>query len=320
MTSDQENGNSQKRWTDENRNGFYDRLSTRPGQFFLPTNHDQAEHAHGKHGSDSWQVATLHFLHSRPVQLTLAALLLLDIVILFIESFLVAEYPPCTTIQRDAISCCPKDAAADSLHRDLAESICEAPLHETTYEAGCDPHKWNSVHQAEHVLFALTMTILGTFFVELCIQIVVLTPCIFFRHIMYALDFFIVTVSIILEAIFTALQDEQLAALFGLIVLGRIWRFLRISHGIAELAAEFSTDRYKELLAYTEELEEKMKEAGMTVRNTPSIRKLHKVSSKDMAVTQYEERLKKRSSSKSESDEEKAGSEEDNGANVEGSG
>jgi len=84
---------------------------------------------------------------------------------------------------------------------------------------------------------------------------IALGPRIFFRQVFYALDYFIVTVSLALEIVFYTIGDEVLASLIGLVILGRIWRFVRIGHGILELAEDMAHERESDLLVYAEELE-----------------------------------------------------------------
>jgi hypothetical protein len=137
----------------------------------------------------------LNFIYQTAVQWTLIALLLLDVLILFTELFLGThvsfvfcftcagiggrlltlfvtdfKYPLCMYVTRDAISCCPVDGAADDhsnirwLADDSHESFCQNPLVETDNTAGCNPHKWETVHNAEEALFIMTLTILSIFF------------------------------------------------------------------------------------------------------------------------------------------------------------
>lgn len=231
----------------------------------IPINEEEAHHVDVVHGEDSWEAKVLHVLHSKSCQYTLMGLLLLDVVILFVELFLGAQYPACTFIIRDAISCCPKTldnySQADEhrllgeassltcetggietgdLHmfRSLAEvasdeaeghhSVCEAGVDTPQCQAGCDPHKYDGVHTAHTALFFTTITILSIFMIELILLIVCLKPRVFFRKSFYVLDLFVVSVSLGLESFFYAADDETLQSLLGLIVLARCWRFVRI--------------------------------------------------------------------------------------------
>jgi hypothetical protein len=241
------------------------RLSVRSMNFGIPTNTGAQEHVEDLHGDESWRLKILKVLHSPNMQKTLMALLFLDVVILFIEIFLLATYPPCTVIERDCISCCKATAEDDAHDRFLAEEhhedFCEAGL-EATYEndPGCDEHKWSQVHTAEQVLFSFTILILSTFLVELHLEMIALGPGIFFRQVFYLLDYFIITVSMVLELLFHFASSDILQSVAGLLVFFRLWRFVRIGHGIVEIASEWTHMQYEELFKYVEELETSMGE------------------------------------------------------------
>lgn len=154
------------------------RLSVTSMNFAIPTNQDAQMHVHEEHGKESWRYRVLVFLHSTKVQFTLMSLLVLDVVILCTELFLLASFPNCSTITRDAISCCPVLDAMDHSARFLAEDtgghseeFCEDGSEASLdYEAGCDVHKYEGVHLTEEILFALTITILAIFFIELNVR------------------------------------------------------------------------------------------------------------------------------------------------------
>jgi hypothetical protein len=73
---------------------------------------------------------------------------------------------------------------------------CENGLEPDFDTGGCDEAKYSTVHKVEEVLFAFTMTILFTFFLELNLEMLALRPWVFFRQIFYVLDYFIISVSI----------------------------------------------------------------------------------------------------------------------------
>jgi hypothetical protein len=252
----------------------------------IPSNYDAMHTAAERHGHDHWKVKVLGFIHSPAVEYTMTALLLLDVAILFVELYLQGMFPPCSTIIRDAISCCPPtyelDAeaahnatsdehadATDANHflRFLEEashggqhSFCPAPTVEyRDHEAGCDEHKWETVHTTEEVLFALTIAILSVFFIDNILTIIVLQRA-FFKQFFYVLDFFIVTVSLALEIAFRVIHRDLLVALTGLLIFARVWRFVRIGHGLIEITAEYQAKEKEALMDYVNELEEKLKE------------------------------------------------------------
>jgi hypothetical protein len=239
----------------------------------------------------------LHILHSKTVEYTLAALLFLDIILLFTELLLLSYYPHCTLVIRDAISCCSgnSNGTVEALENDSTssshdtarhfvfrmlestlnhsssssmldghtnsgethhEEICEFPsvIEDESYPAGCDEHRYSGVHVTEEVLFYMTIVILSIFMIELNCAMVALTPSIFFRQFFFALDYFIITVSLVLEITFHILSDELYQSLSGLLVIFRIWRFIRIGHGIVELTNEAAHREYDKLVVYTKEL------------------------------------------------------------------
>ena len=269
------------------------RLSVRSMNFGIPTNEGAQEHVHEIHGKDSWRYAVVSFLHSKPVQITLMTLLLLDVVILFTEIFLLATYPNCSTIVRDAISCCPVVGAEGErfLSETHGEGYCEEG-EPSEYDAGCDEHKWHKVHKAEEALFISTVIILSIFVVEQNLAMAALTPCIYFRQLFYLLDYFIVAVSLALEVTFRALDDDTVQSLVGLIVLARIWRFVRIGHGLVEVTSELSHKKYEALLGYTEQLERLLDANGIEPPDSESIRQLKATSISIIAEIQKEHREK----------------------------
>lgn len=86
-----------------------------------------------------------------------------------------------------------------------------------------------------------------------------LTPCIFFRQFFFLLDYFIISVSLALEITFHVFKSYIYSTLAGLLVLIRLWRFVRVAHGIAEVTNEMAHKEYDGLVEYTGQLEELLK-------------------------------------------------------------
>lgn len=247
------------------------RLSVETMNWGVPTNHQAKMHTKETVGHESWEYRALHFLHKHSVQAFFSFLLLVDVLLLFTELILLSIYPSCDLVERDAVSCCPaphnygkndliRILGTDDEHHGDSHLECDAGLEPyEEYEATCDDHKWSTVHNAEHGIFILTMIILSLFFLQLCIEIIALKPKVFFRQFFYALDFFIITMSIVLEAVFHALKSDISQSAGGLLIIVRLWRFLRIGHGISDLTAEVMQEQFQELLSYTEELEQLLK-------------------------------------------------------------
>jgi len=208
------------------------------------------------------------------------------LLILFTELYLAAAYPPCHIVDDTAVNCCP---TTSSTHTDdelaggeedhgrwrlLAEGhgdddhheeeLCEATfaVFEST-PTGCDEHKNHAVHMAEEVLFFFTISILATFMIELLVLMAALTPRIFFKQAFYVLDLFVVAGSLALELSFHIVSEDTLASLSGILVLARIWRFLRIGHGLVEATHEYAAMRHHTLEHYASECEKLLLKHGI---------------------------------------------------------
>lgn len=261
----------------------------------IPTDFQEREEAIEKHGSDSWQTKILGFIHSGPVQAFLMTLLMADVVILFIELFLFAEFPDCKIIQRDAISCC---AAEDSNHTsdnshhilrflaggndDEHHSVCEKGI-ESAYPAACDEHKYEDVHAAHKVLLSFTLFILSTFLLELITLMFILGLKGFFSKFFYVLDLVIVSVSMALELTFLKSDLTGVEAVAGIILISRVWRFVRIGHGIFETTHELTSRKAEHLEEYIEELEDYIRKKGIKVPETRTAEAVEKLSHSDGA-------------------------------------
>ncbi|KAG7339635.1 hypothetical protein IV203_025322 [Nitzschia inconspicua] len=270
--------------------------------FRIPTQAAAEVHIEEKHGTNSWNYRVVRFLHSKPVTHAMMTLLVLDVIVLFIEIFLLALYPPCIIVERDAVSCFPRgwnssateiSTALENLNRLLAGGgygeICPDGLEPNfDYPAGCDDSKWDTVHKAEQVLFAVTMTILSSFMLELNIEMIALGPKVFFRQVFFFMDYFVIAISLALEAFFHSINKDNLQSLVGLLVLIRIWRFIRIGHGIVAVTAEMSDSKYEALLAHVEHLEEVICQNKI---ETPVL--LRDASEPERAVTHVLDQVKK---------------------------
>lgn len=254
------------------------RLSTKGLNFAVPVTEGVKEYVVDTHGKESWRCAILNILHNHKVQVALMTLLFLDVIILFIETFLIGHYPPCKIIERDCLACCP--TAGERFLAGTTEPICESGYDNTIGYGSCDENKWHTVHTIEMVLFGLTITILMTFFVEIHLEMIALGPSIFFRQIFYLLDYIIIVVSTTLELLFFFDHEELgLSSISGLIIFARIWRFVRIGHGIIEVTTELTHERYEDLLEYSEKLEEEMKKNNLQLPQAP--KSLHRKSSEE---------------------------------------
>lgn len=232
----------------------------------IPSPNEELHRVSERHGPDSWQVKTIKLVNSAKVQHLLMALLLIDVIILFTEMFLDAHYPLCYFIERDSIACCPKqedgsrNVRARSARRFLSGSsdgVCEAPL-ENFGSGDCDPHKWHAVHVAHDVLFWTTIAILSIFLVENAVLMVVLGLRAFFSRLLYVFDLFIVVVSLVLEITFRVLSQDDVSEFVGLLIIGRVWRFVRVGHGLVTSTSEVEKELNEKLVEYARLLEEEL--------------------------------------------------------------
>ena len=220
------------------------RVSVRDINYNIPALAEMGDHVDEVHGEESWRARIIHFIHQKWVQRTMLILLCLDVIFIFTELFLQSFYPLCNIVVRDCIPCCPFDGIDShggdkDVGRWLAgggsgsdhHEICDAGFEEYTGYSSCDTHKWHAVHTIEEVLFWCTITILSLFFIENTCEMVALTPCIYFRQFFLALDFVIITISLVLELVFHLVNRIGLEELAGLLVFIRLWRFVRIGHG-----------------------------------------------------------------------------------------
>jgi len=233
----------------------------------IPSKKATSMYALKKHSHDSWKIKAHKFFEQKWVEYTLMGLLCLDILIIFTELFLMAEYPACKFIERDCISCCPADGDyhdGDDHERWLAEahghgSFCYAGYDETGV-ASCDPHKHETVHTIEIVLFNTTVVILGIFLVENLVEMAALGPMKFFTQVFLVLDFTVVFLSFVLELVFHYLKHNFSEKATQMLIFFRIWRFIRIGHGIVEVAGELTSKQFECLFDYIKELENKLEE------------------------------------------------------------
>uniref|UniRef100_A0A7S4IEM6 Voltage-gated hydrogen channel 1 n=1 Tax=Odontella aurita TaxID=265563 RepID=A0A7S4IEM6_9STRA len=86
--------------------------------YHIPLDEEEEAHVKELHGEHDWRAKVLHVLHAKPITYTLLGLLLLDVIILFAELYIAAEFPECKLVIRDGISCCPADGAGAAAAHD----------------------------------------------------------------------------------------------------------------------------------------------------------------------------------------------------------
>jgi len=260
--------------------------------FGIPSRRAVTNLAVGNHGSNSWIIKAHNFFDQKWVQFTLIGLLLLDILIIFIELFLMSEYPSCRLVKRDCLACCPgSENGGNHTKRWLAESksseghgtddhhdygICNAttPGYELTGISGCDSHKWAAVHVVEEVLFYCTISILVIFLIENLVEMAALGIRKFASQIFLVGDFSVVLISLVLEIVFHTMKSK-FQEVVELLVFFRLWRFVRIGHGLLEVSSEMTSKEYEPLFEYIEECEKKLKEQNISIpEKTDDVTKL----------------------------------------------
>jgi len=186
-----------------------------PAPLFFANHKYEYRHLRNKYGPFSKRERLLRFLHSNPVQIVLALLLLLDVLALIIDLILSSEFPDCSKVISNAFC-----YNASSMSEDEVLGISEG------VGIACKEHSERLEH-TEAALIYLSLSILVIFEIELIITMLVVGK-IFFRQTMYLIDFSVVTISLFLEILLRNSADEAAA---GLIVFVRIWRLVRIGHG-----------------------------------------------------------------------------------------
>lgn len=174
---------------------------------------EEEEHIKGKGRQDS--IALHAFITRNDTQAVLVSLLLLDVLILFIELFLDGAFPYCSNIER--VGFC------DVLNTS-SDASCAAPI--LSFECLDEP---KAVKLAETVLYYFTLVILFTFNFESAILLYSLGFKEFVRNLGNVFDVVVITTSIVLEIL---LHEDESGNAGGILIAARLWRFLRIGHGI----------------------------------------------------------------------------------------
>ena len=208
------------------------------------TPHQDLELLKRRRGKQNWRVPILKALHSHKAQVALASLLMIDILVVFAELFIEGEFPECEIIRRHAISCCnvTQGETATPHSRLLAQASnsdqCQVGLVPDDYAVACSYGNYQALHTAHDALYAVTMSILAVFLVELSFLLVLLDKQ-FFQNLLNVADFIVVVASMSLESIF---RNSSIGSAAGGIVTLRLLRFLRVIHGLGTLVDDMNTD------------------------------------------------------------------------------
>jgi hypothetical protein len=90
------------------------------------------------------------------------------------------------------------------------------------------------VHTAEAALSWTSISILGVFTLEQAAKLAVFGPPYFVRSAWHSLDAAIIVASLVLEAVLRGVARETVS----LLIVFRLWRLVRVMHGVAESVAE----------------------------------------------------------------------------------
>lgn len=207
-------------------------------------------------GPSSWQAKMVRTLQSQDVQIGLIVLLLLDVIFIFTELFIEAEYPTCHTMSQRAVSCCPAvplearqlrdhfvvhDEANEKLAYQMGHfAECPSPFVAAPADNGlqCLNNDW--AHAMHDWLTLGSLCILSIFLFELLALLAALGS-LFLRSWAYILDLAIISSSLsIMLYVYLARAHGSAAGdvmaleeLQGFVMLARCWRFVRVGHGIA---------------------------------------------------------------------------------------
>lgn len=198
---------------------------------------DEIEYASSRYGQTSWQASTLRFIHSQPVQLTLMGLLILDVLTLFMDLYIEAENPDCRYIVRDA--------------------VCQGG-----YEVTCTQKEESAVARA---LDGISLGILCIFMVENIALVIILGIDKFIRNYLYVIDFVVVAASLALEIALMMMREDRLATMAGVLVIVRLWRFVRLGHGLVSTTVEIEDEKVEKLEDRIAELEDLLGKNGIQV-------------------------------------------------------
>jgi hypothetical protein len=168
-----------------------------------------------KYGVNHWRTITYHWLHSHFVIISLAALVLLDVLLIFISLTLETWSTPCPVI--------------------LQRCYCSTNNKQPTLSPQCHEPSIH-IENSLMALSCLSLIILMIFASELLIHFIVIGKEHFFSSTFLIMDLLVVLVSIGLESyvIFVESQhestDDAIEVAMIVLIISRVWRIVRIGH------------------------------------------------------------------------------------------
>jgi hypothetical protein len=243
-------------------------LNTTPGRvdrdpktvFLMETQHRAAsqelDDLVAEFGAGHWKVRTFQRLHSSRAILSLAVLMLGDVLALIIGLILESAYPECASIIH-RVECNNKDAPCIFILTDQGEQMkCGG-------EKTCVDTP-ESVETTKMILTLLSLCILFLFLCELSVHLVVLGGKRSLSNVFLMFDLFIVVISLWLEGMTTIHEqrreqgDEVQFITVPLLLASRSWRLLRIGHGTYKEAHDLYEQRLDTLMRENDELRKRL--------------------------------------------------------------
>jgi hypothetical protein len=269
-------------WSSIKRNPALKVVVSTKANMGIPSRGSVKIHRKENHHEESLIYKLHHFFSSHTCHLALNALLMIDVLIIFAELFIMAEYPKCHIIERSCKACCsiggggdydadyPDDADADGVERWLAGGgggTCKDGYDEIG-EAICKETPAGWVYTKE-TLFWITISILLIFLFEAFVEMATLGK-LYWKQVFLVLDFAVVSISLALELFFHfAASGLDLEEIVALLILIRLWRFVRIGHGVVEVASEITSTAYEPLFHYIAKLEKDLAVHGHALPEKP---------------------------------------------------
>lgn len=223
------------------------------------------------YGEKHWRVSGYRFLHKHEVILALAALMVLDILFLIIDLVISANYPDCPMVLQNCE--CTANLSTFNLQTNPPTL---SPSSETHSEDNvCRRTCVEPPIATEQTKLAMTIgsiVILTIFVLELVVHITIIGIKHFLHDLFLVIDFVIVIVSIVLEAIVLHMEltknpEEEVAiqaTTVPLLIVSRGWRLLRIGHGAYKEAHDFYGERIETLEMENQELKQRLSQFGKT--------------------------------------------------------
>lgn len=194
-----------------------------------------------------WALKIGAFIESNRVQIFIMVLFLIDIAIVLTELILETE------IAREQAAQCRSDARTVA---NKTTCVNGQPVFPELHE---ESKKLHQMELAERILHWISVSLLCVFLLELLLLIFVFGKF-FLKHVLYVVDFCIVSASLGLELGLKTAQYQDAAAV---IIFLRLWRLVRAGHGILALAQERHEEGMHKMIVKNALLESDVREYQM---------------------------------------------------------